>query len=392
MNVRFSKNLPVLLSLALIVFATLDPYFFWGKQFLFYALFLFFFLLSMVFSFDVLDKGKIHISFLLFVIMFIYMRMVGGSVLGAFYFSLIMMITFLLKSEYIIILFEKFKIIFAVILIPAIFLWVFHHLYDNSFLYLGAIPDPIIPNQGKVESGQGYAHYPLAVVLDYMLDKQFYRLAGVFDEPGVVGTISALLLMADRFDMKNNINKVIFLAGLLSLSFAFYLLVVLYIVLANLNSKKIFFVFLFFVVVFFILSSNETLSEYTIDRFQIVDGRISGDNRSADAVENLFNQWKSASFSSVLFGLGVYESYGSSTIKLLFIRAGVLGFALLLLVYILSYLKVDKSKGYNEYVFLFLFFLSAYQRPQIVAPAFFLIFLAGIIIRHQYSNVELKKT
>lgn len=50
------------------------------------------------------------------------------------------------------------------------------------------------------------------------------QIFGMYDEPGVVGTIAGAILMTRQFNFKKWINIPIFIAGILSFSLFFYVI------------------------------------------------------------------------------------------------------------------------------------------------------------------------
>lgn len=57
------------------------------------------------------------------------------------------------------------------------------------------------------------------------------RFFGMYDEPGVVGTIAGAILMTRQFNFKKWINIPIFIAGILSFSLFFYVIFAIYVIL-----------------------------------------------------------------------------------------------------------------------------------------------------------------
>lgn len=70
-----------------------------------------------------------------------------------------------------------------------------------------------------------YTVYPL-LVLDKGVD--ILRFYGPFNEPGVVGTLGAVLLCTQKFNFKDWRTLIILLAGVLSMSLFFFALVIGY--------------------------------------------------------------------------------------------------------------------------------------------------------------------
>jgi hypothetical protein len=356
---------------------------------------------SLLVSFKVVDSERLIVFPLVFFLVFSYMLMLGASLLGSAAFAFTLALMCILKEIVLSDIFLKFKSIYAVVVFPGVFLWLVHHFVSSDLFYIGQVSPGVIPNQMKVEMGQGYAIYPFAVVLDYMLARPFYRMSGPFDEPGVVGTVSALVLSANRYRVKSTSDLVVLASGLLSFSLAFYLISLVYLVITNAKSIKGIFLVLFLLLSSFaLLSQSEVLSSYTIDRMSIVDGRLSGDNRSNEVLDAVFDDWLASPLKDFLFGNsdGLPSGVDGSSIKITLIKSGIFGVLLLVVIYFVVFLRLRKSLGLNFYLvaFLVVFLLSAYQRPQVVAPVFFFIFMAGLLnssngnkvayLRSSYSN------
>ena len=97
-------------------------------------------------------------------------------------------------------------------------------------------------SKAKQSTGVYYREYFGMVVLSTQIftlgSGELFRLCSVFPEPGVVGTVSALLLTVTRFEIKNWKGVTLLVSGLLSFSLAFYVLAGLYLIL-----KKPFYLF-----------------------------------------------------------------------------------------------------------------------------------------------------
>ncbi|MDE5833987.1 MAG: hypothetical protein K2H26_00545, partial [Ruminococcus sp.] len=88
----------------------------------------------------------------------------------------------------------------------------------------------IAPANPLKEAFTEYDKYPFLVMCrSYGLYQP--RFEGYFDEPGIVGTICAVLLTTKKFDLKDKYTWSILFAGLLSLSLFFYVIMLIYIIL-----------------------------------------------------------------------------------------------------------------------------------------------------------------
>jgi len=115
------------------------------------------------------------------------------------------------------------------------------------------------PESIKEYYGIYYKIYPFASQWDHMNSSSYYglRMCGIYNEPGVIGTFSALLLGIEKYKMKGDWkNKILFLAGILSFSLAFYALTVIFFLcqFISLKKKNIIIVFILLFVYFAAMS------------------------------------------------------------------------------------------------------------------------------------------
>lgn len=380
-TLNYNKYGLYVLGISILLLLILNPYYIWGYFQEAYAVVLICLLFFSVFFKSVFSAKKALLSGLVFILIYIYYTLNGASIFGALAFSLSGAFIFSINNENLLKVFEKFKFLYSLVLIPGLILWIIHFFLGNDFLYLGRIPDELNPNPFKVEAGQGYALYPFTIVLDYMLNLPIYRFMGPFDEPGRVGTISAMILAINNFKFKSKSDYVVLFSGLVSLSLAFYMLLFIYLAVLSTSSFKYFQIMILFVlVVLFAASFNETISKYTIDRISINDGQLSGDNRSNSNLDYHFDAWVNGSEAQIFKGIPEYVPDGSSSWKQVVVKTGLLGVFVLLSVFFLGYLSVGIG-GYSYIplaAFLLVFLASFYQRPDVLSPTLIMLFLLGI--------------
>ena len=70
-----------------------------------------------------------------------------------------------------------------------------------------------------------YIDYFFSVLLKGVFD---LRLCGLFNEPGFLGTIIALILIIEKCNLKKVGNVIMLIAGVLTFSFAFYVILIIY--------------------------------------------------------------------------------------------------------------------------------------------------------------------
>ena len=113
------------------------------------------------------------------------------------------------------------KIVFALSLIPALFV----------FLLMQAgisLPHIVLSaDLGKALTGQSYELYFGLATMLRNTNGLLNRLCGMYREPGFVGTIGALFLLGDKMSFRKWENVVILLACLCTFSLAFFVLLIL---------------------------------------------------------------------------------------------------------------------------------------------------------------------
>lgn len=278
--------------------------------------------------------------------------------------------------------FHQVKLVFALLLIPGICIWLIHVITGNfEILNLGYLPDSYISDL-KREGGVRYVFYPLSirtihpVLVDFL--PSVYRFQSIFDEPGYLGTLAAFVLAAQGRFKFNPSNIVILIAGIISLSLAFYILFVLYILFTYVRSLHgilfsfallavIMYVAYLFIPGFDILISN---------RLQMSGNGLSGNNRNSDYINDVFQRWLSgSSVTDFLFGMDyIYD--GSTSAKMIAIRSGIVGVILSVTFYVILILKYfSKPLVSRQVVFILIYFISFIQRPSIFDMAFLFIFI-----------------
>ena len=177
-----------------------------------------------------------------------------------------------------------------------------------------------------------YIDYKFIYLYKYM---DSIRLCGICNEPGYFGTFCALILCASRLNLRDRQNILIFIAGIFSFSFAFYLIIIFYLLLKSWKNIRSFIVVLL-VFLFYIFAlpnihtNNEQINRF-LERFIITESGLSGDNRSTDKLNLIYKYTIS---SKPFFGMGngyVKSHYVGEalTYKTYLIEYGIFGCLLL---------------------------------------------------------------
>ena len=391
--IKFNKKKILSILYATICIFSLSPYFLWntysysdffkGLYLLCYLVAQLLFLLLFVLNKHpfTLKSYKKVIFFLVFSICVTILYTSRMTMIG-YVFQFLFILTFVefllcpndIKKETI----NYFRIFFVITLIPSIIYMILNFISIE-------IPFSILEttHTGKATSGIFYIKY-FGSVFIFGLG----RLCGIYDEPGVVGTIGALLIALNS-NQKDWKNLIIQIAGVLTFSLAFF--VIFGIVIAF--KKGMIWLKVLILISILIIVYNPQVEVNTrnddfnkninrlIQRFDYNDGLV-GDNRLSDSARVMLNSYmKTASNSQLFVGNGWMTASknqylsGSYSYKFLIYDIGIVGFVLYLVwILYIGLFNVKKSK--DLYLFLFLFCLSIYQRPYIIS-FHFLVLLAG---------------
>jgi hypothetical protein len=234
--------------------------------------------------------------------------------------------------------------------------------------------------------GDGYGKY-VDYRVCYILDNGVaFRLCGLFNEPGYLGTIISLVLCVEGLNFKKWENICMLIAGILTFSLAFFLVIFIYLLISSFRHFGTFLFVIFLIVLFFavILPEIDNIQNDTIriflKRLTFEDGEWLGDSRSGGMVDMYFNNLSNSGHALWGYGTGFTSSSmfeSTSTYKQFVVNYGYVGAGLMWGYLLLS--SVCYSKNAKIVLsFIFCFFISIYQRPQVFNIVFFLILFGGI--------------
>jgi hypothetical protein len=379
-SININSLCPFFISIS--AWLMLSPYMVWGNKFAYIVAFALIVISFSCWSLvdNVLEKERIIVSAIIFFNVFVYFLLLGASVGWAVIEATGAGILFLIQKRLGKDVLHAFKLIFLLSLIPGMVIWCWHLFgLPLTIWHLGYIDDTIVPNQLKVEAGQHYYKYIGSVILDYMIDsnRPIFRMCAMYDEPGVVGTLAALLLAADQFNLSKHENKLLFAGGLMSFSLAFFILAIA--ALLVFRRWKYSLVLLIVGSLIFILSPvslKESISAYSVSRFKLESSKnFLGNNRESSFSRKNFNQWLQGDTKQFVMGIQTVSDEGS-TWKSIFIKTGMIG-ALLFVVSLLGFL-FSMPLTYYSLVFFLIFFLSIYQRPDALHFPILLVLVCGV--------------
>lgn len=373
---------------AFLGFLTLGPYFTWGNHFREIVGIVnvgFFIILSA--KFKIIERNNIKYALIAMVLIFLfsfrfdqYYNIVFN---GLFYTASLVpfvLVTKKLKLK----IYDYFIKIIAISYIPAIMV---------AILLLIGIDLPWEQLASDSTSKSYYRQY-LGLVnyaVYYDISEQYIfsyggsidRICAMFNEPGVVGTVSALILISKKMKLKSSYEKIILIAGVFSLSFAFYFLVVAYLML---KSRRNFIIIAFSsIIIFSITPKDSFLYNRLLYRFEINSEGLAGNNRVNTGFEYLYKDFhENGSIKDIMLGIGESEfyiksaNYNSSALswKTFIVIDGYILFCLHALFFIYLGLRGGNK---NTILFIIIYFASLYQRPFDFSLGYWLIFFAGIL-------------
>ena len=242
--------------------------------------------------------------------------------------SALLVLLFICKKSFLIDVFLKFRKIYVFFIGLSMIVWI--------LLLLGVnVPYQTIQPLNSLKEYTCNA-YPFLVKINmysasYESLSNSIRFMGLFDEPGVVGTISLMMMYVGKFDLRTRANKILLLSGIFSFSLFFFvgaLAFLEYKIFAT-NQKKSQKVLLTTLLLSLIAYSfyNPITSELIWDRLEWDSSRntISGYNRSGDELDEFVEKIEGTS--AYYWGVGdtkkTSEFSGAASIKNALLRYGL---------------------------------------------------------------------
>lgn len=277
-------------------------------------------------------------------------------------------------------IFKCLTMIFAIAVLPSLIYFLLGNFGIN-------LPYSIMygSSANKTLAGAYYRHYPLGIVI--YQSGYLARYCGVFDEPGVVGTLAAILFAA--LDKKNNkkLSILLLVEGFFSFSMAFYLLVAIYVLIQAIirGAFKFAIVLVLTVIAFTVFVNTEFNNEYLRkiqSRIDTTSFILVENNRTTDSFDSEYDYFVEKGGYPLLMGngQGAVESNShmtaSSSYKKLVYNYGIFGFSLMIFVFVLLAKMQNWRRSYLPFVCVF--FASIYQRPYVFTMEYLTIFIGAL--------------
>lgn len=367
----------------LLLFLMLDPYITWAYQ----SLMFFVVTLPLLGIFWFKQREMNVRNTLLFVFFALVLLLAAvckrSNLFGLMAFFLFAIIPFMTRS-FSKDVFRNFKNIYTVFLLLGFIVWI--------LVFLGVpVPSRVIPPMNTLKDYY-YNLYPFLVIPHTfgITIESFYasfRFCGPFEEPGVVGTISLLILLVEKFNLKDWKNVLLLVTGLLSFSIFFYgaaFCFVIYYMVFNRKWKMGLICIVFTLTLFGFTKDSAFFKQLLWERLEwnSQKGKIGGDNRSDEIMDNYFNKVKGTSiyyFGSPDHKLLTFFS-SSASYKNAVLTYGMVSCTLyLLFFFLLAWLRIGLKK--ELLLFMGILILTLYQRPSFFSINYIFLF-SMIVIAH----------
>lgn len=294
----------------------------------------------------------------------------------------------LFESETKIRIFKYYRIILIFMSVLGIICYI-------SYNINGPIPFSYEPYYYNSEFGSRYADYKMSYILTGTNQS---RLCGLFNEPGYFGTVLALMLAANGFNFRNKGNIVMLLAGCLTLSLAFFLILFIGLLLTTVKRPKLIIVILISVLFIFVIVPSTPLYEMGFGKFterfiDFFNSSGSVDERSTAILDSVYNEVIRGSNSFFGYGKGFSKLIAGgnfATYKSFIIDYGLIGGFFLLFCPIFLVL-FQANNIYYIHILCICVFSSLIQRPDIYSLPYFVIIIGGYYFVTSYYRKALKK-
>jgi len=327
-----------------------------------------------------------RISLFLFSIFYLYASMslyedfnLIGVLWNGFRILLPVMLLFISEENWAII-YKRFLTIYATILIPSLFVYF-------CAMWIGIdLPHKLIPPLNEIKDYNYYA-YPFMVITDKI---DSFRFCGYFDEPGVIGNISGVLLIVNRCNMRDWRSWVLLISGIFSFSLFFYGLVALYIFLFGSKMAKIVLLLVIAMAVAFLVTSDNVFNQLIIARLEMDNnGEMAGASRTIASFDVF---WKKFLDSNMLwFGYGHRYSAlvvdpGGQSFKHLIVDYGIIMFIIYICAFLFYYMSYHVKKKHLMFLMMIMFSVL-YQRPFILSCLYLsLMIFPAAVVKYSFES------
>lgn len=309
---------------------------------------------------------------------------VGISFSGFLMLLLMIVMSFFNTEEMITLVkwFRKYMVIMSVVGI----------IISLDFLIGFGLPHELVEYYG-MNSSAYYENYHFSYLF---VQDDGIRLCGLFNEPGYMGTVAALLLILERFNFKKIGNIFILIAGGFTLSLAFFVLLFAGLFIKSFSSRRTRYSLIATVVIAIVgvafFDKEHIVSDYIKEQttYDKQSNTIGGHSREDSSFLKVKKEFDMYGPKLIGYGTGYCQQHGvykTSSLRMSFVEWGYLGtFLIYGLLLLGGYATARKDK--NAILFLMCFALSILQRPNVFSIVYFLILFGGIYYIRYYDRID----
>lgn len=368
----------------------LMPWFIWKIEGVYFILSFMFIFMSMLISrtleSPLFTRKDYHIPMMSYLILVVMMRIVNGNNINSYislvFYSLIFLSLFSASITELKKLMKFLCKVMAILLAVSLFFFV---------LYILGFPLPNSPIAHE-ELMYSYTNYYFFLIDDRSFFVLIPRFHSVFMEPGHLGTAGTFLLLTQLGNWKKWYNVILLVSTILTFSLAAFVLLVM-VMFANawIRRKKILSKLLFLagflaivtVSAIFYNDGDNLLNTLIIERLEVNDGKLAGDNRVTDTFEAAFNDFLQTD--DILFGRE-YEfaefGWGNAGYRVYIYDYGLVVLVLTILFYILA---VSSSRERRAIISMFVIAVASFWvRATPLSFYYFIPLYAFAYIGHQH--------
>ena len=334
------------------------------------------FLILMILGFDrkiILKKADVLFAIAL-VLLYLYLSLHSRELsFKGFAFTLLLPTMMWAKKNYIKTVFDAFSNIYVYLMSLSCLVYI---------LVLLGVP---LPHENW--SLDDATSYTIVDVYAKICGVSMMRFCAFFQEPGVVGTISAIILVAYRFRLPHFFLIVLVFSGIASFSFTFFVILGLYAIICSRSWKVIIGALLVSGILYFFF--YDLVNELVLYKLSYGENVLDF-NRTHGDFSSWYDSFKKTS--AYYWGLGggtafIYDPGGASY-KDLIVDYGVVFFAIYSITYAL-YAKLIIRPFVSWVSYLLIMLVILYQRPFIVLPTYlFLLYAPMIVLKDNASQLR----
>lgn len=364
----------------ILLFLLSEPYFVWGNMIIQITC------LLLVYGYILINselKKGVELPFALFTLFYMIVALRLGALFGAVY-TLIIPLLLLAPINTLQRGFSFFTYIYSIIIGISILVFI-------AVVFFGIpISHTQIPPLNELRAADGFMYdkYPFLVSMSGESLIQFQRFHGVYDEPGVVGTIDTLILYANKGSFKKWYLIPVFVSGVLSFSLFFYIsLFLLLIIRFKIGLNGLIMIVVVIGGGLFLLSQIEGIDILLFNRFKIEDGDWIGNSRYDYDFKTWYDKFSSTADYYIGLGAGssaIYNKAGASY-KDIIVDYGVITFIIYISSFIIWVLKVQRNVK-DRILTLFFIMGLIYTRP-FYQSIFFVLSYIYIIYRPKSKEI-----